>query len=281
MLASQKAPENAVSEYEYQHGFSLQNPEVFDAASRERKARTALAVLADACGGEDFKQQRLLNVGASSGAMDAVFAEAFGEVAGIDIDDNAIAFARKTYVKDNLTFQVGDAMNIPFPACSFDVVICAQVYEHVPDQPRLFTEILRVLKPGGVCYFAITNRFVVIEPHYRLPFLSWLPRPLSNIYLRLLGRGNRYYERMHGPRELRRLTAAFRIVDYTEAMLADPRRYAIDYMLGPDSLTQQLAILLARWSPWIMPGYIWVLHKEDAKPTLLTNTPTVTSASAT
>ncbi|MEP7044250.1 MAG: class I SAM-dependent methyltransferase [Dokdonella sp.] len=250
-----------MSDYEYQYGFSLQNPEVFDAASREKKARSALAVLREA-GRGDPATQRLLNVGASSGAMDAIFAQAFGHVVGIDIDEHAIAFAQQHSIRANLEFRIGDALDIPFAADTFDVVVCSQVYEHVPDQPRLFAEIRRVLRPGGCCYFAATNRLVLIEPHYRLPFLSWLPRPLANVYLRVLGRGNRYYERMHGLAELRRLTTAFRVVDFTQAMLADPARYEIEYMLRPGSLQQRVALLWVRWLPATFRGYIWLLYKD-------------------
>ncbi len=246
---------------EYQHGFSLQHPEVFDAESRTRKAQAALAVFREIFGTR-LGTLVLLNVGASSGAMDAVFAEAFAKVVGIDIDDNAIRYAQQQYVRENLRFLVADALDIPFPACAFDVVVCSQIYEHVPDQPKLFAEIHRVLRPGGICYFAATNRLVPIEPHYRLWFLSWLPRPLADRYLRLRGRGDHYYERMLGLTNLRRLTSAFRVVDYTEPMLANPEAYALDHLVRAGTLKQKISRFVARHLTWICPGYIWVLYKD-------------------
>lgn len=245
----------------YQHGFSLQHPEVFDAESRTRKAEAALAVFRDVFG-DRLGTLDLLNVGASSGAMDAVFAEAFANVVGIDIDDNAIGHAKKTYVRSNLRFLVADALDIPFPPCSFDAVVCSQIYEHVPDQPRLFEEIHRVLKPGGVCYLAATNRLVLLEPHYRLWFLSWLPRGLADRYLKLRGRGDHYYERMHGWAKLRQLTSHFRRVDYTERMLADPATYAIEHLVRAGTAKQKISRFIARRLPWICPGYIWILYKD-------------------
>jgi ubiquinone/menaquinone biosynthesis C-methylase UbiE len=245
----------------YQHGFSLQHPEVFDAESRTRKAQAALAVFRDVFA-ERIGTLQLLNVGASSGAMDAVFADAFANVVGIDIDDNAIGYAQQNHVRPNLRFLVADALDIPFPACSFDAVVCSQIYEHVPDQPKLFAEIHRVLKPGGVCYLAATNRLVLLEPHYRMWFLSWLPRGLADRYLRLRGRGDHYYERMHGWAQLRRLTSAFRTVDYTERMLADPATYAIEHLVRAGTLKQKVSRFIARSMPWLCPGYIWILHKD-------------------
>lgn len=37
------------------------------------------------------------------------------------------------FAKENLHFQVGNAMSFEFSDNSFDVVVCSQVYEHVPD----------------------------------------------------------------------------------------------------------------------------------------------------
>jgi SAM-dependent methyltransferase len=39
----------------------------------------------------------------------------------------------------------------------------------------LLDEVWRVLKPGGLAYLACPNRYSLVEPHYRLPFLSWFP----------------------------------------------------------------------------------------------------------
>lgn len=38
---------------------------------------------------------------------------------------------------------------LPFPGASFDTVICSEVIEHVPDDPRVLEELNRVLKPDG------------------------------------------------------------------------------------------------------------------------------------
>lgn len=38
---------------------------------------------------------------------------------------------------------------LPFPDAAFDVVVCSEVIEHVPDEPRVLGELTRVLRPGG------------------------------------------------------------------------------------------------------------------------------------
>ncbi|GMV28432.1 MAG: hypothetical protein AMXMBFR59_05570 [Rhodanobacteraceae bacterium] len=248
---------------EYQNDFSSLHASMYDVDGRGRKAATALCVLRHVLG-DRVAQSRMLNVGSSTGIMDAVFATAFGEVVGIDIDHVAIEHARSNFQRDNLRFEVGDGLNIPFPDASFDVLVCSQVYEHVPDQPRLMAELERVLRPGGVCYFAATNRFILMEPHYRLPFLSWLPPMLADAYLRICGKGSRYYERMRSYPVLRRLVARFDVVDYTAAVLEDPETYAFDYLIKPGSATQKVSLFVARHLVWACPGYLWILRKRTA-----------------
>jgi ubiquinone/menaquinone biosynthesis C-methylase UbiE len=46
-----------------------------------------------------------------------------------------------------------DAQAIPFKADTFDVVICTDLFEHVPNTARLVREIHRVLRRGGICLF--------------------------------------------------------------------------------------------------------------------------------
>lgn len=45
---------------------------------------------------------------------------------------------------------VCDICNIPEPAESFDVILCSEVLEHLPDPLRALQELYRLLKPGGV-----------------------------------------------------------------------------------------------------------------------------------
>jgi SAM-dependent methyltransferase len=56
---------------------------------------------------------------------------------------------------------VGDAENLPFDDATFDVAIMDAVLEHVPDASKAFSEVSRVLKPGGffVGYVAFMECF--------------------------------------------------------------------------------------------------------------------------
>ena len=45
---------------------------------------------------------------------------------------------------------MASAQELPFPDATFDKVVCTEVLEHVPDDKRALSEMVRVLKPGGL-----------------------------------------------------------------------------------------------------------------------------------
>jgi SAM-dependent methyltransferase len=82
---------------------------------------------------------------------------------------------------------------------AFDLVILDNVYEHLPDHDAALAAIGRALRPEGVLYVLVPNKLWPIEAHYDLPFLSWLPVPLADRYLRLTRRGNSYQDASYAP----------------------------------------------------------------------------------
>jgi ubiquinone/menaquinone biosynthesis C-methylase UbiE len=56
-------------------------------------------------------------------------------------------------------FVVGNGMQLPFAAASFDKIICSEVLEHVADYPTMLAEIRRVLKPGGLLAVSVPRFF--------------------------------------------------------------------------------------------------------------------------
>lgn len=148
---------------------------------RAEKSRVISAVF----GPEIEAADRVADLGTGTGLMAAALEARHGTpVLGFDLQTSFVERRRRT--------AAGDALRLPLPDASFDAVLCNHLYEHVPDRPRLFREIGRILRPGGSVYVAAGNRWAVVEPHYRLPLLSWLPRPLADRYLRLTGRGRSY-----------------------------------------------------------------------------------------
>ena len=134
---------------------------------------------------------RLLEIGTGSGAI----AQHFASHPTLPCDVFAVDVIDQRVVHDGFEFHLVSGTALPFPADSFDVVITNHVIEHVgerDDQLHHLTELRRVLKPDGVGYLAVPNRWMLVEPHYRLAFLSWLPRTWRTPFLRLAGRGEHY-----------------------------------------------------------------------------------------
>jgi SAM-dependent methyltransferase len=133
----------------------------------------------------------LLEVGTGSGGIAHYFA---GDAAG-EFEVTAVDIADTRIVRDGYAFSLIDSTTLPFEPSTFDFVVTNHVIEHVGDraaQLHHLLEIARVLRPEGRVYFAVPNRWMLMEPHYRLPFLSWLPRSWRSAYVRLSGRGSHY-----------------------------------------------------------------------------------------
>jgi len=113
---------------------------------------------------------------------------------------------------DASVFTLGTGEELPYADASVSGALLHDVLEHVLDWRRVLAEARRVLAPGGVLYVkgpSYTVRFV--EPHYKLPWLPLLPKPVARRYLALLGRDVGYFEHIGYRRrgavlaELRRL----------------------------------------------------------------------------
>ena len=130
----------------------------------------------------------------------------------------------------------------------------------------MFDEIHRVLKPGGCVYFSAGNRLMWNEPHYDLPLLAILPRPLAHVYIRLAGKADYYHEKHLTYWGLKTLVRDFERSDYTVRLITEAERFHTDYMLPPGSLKMRIASAVAKWLYWALPGYIWLLRKSADQP---------------
>lgn len=92
----------------------------------------------------------ILDVGCASGWFLSKISEKYkkAQAIGIDVYEDAIKYGNKTY--KNLEFRLADAHKIPFKNNQFDVVICAEVLEHVLDPKTVLKEIKRVMTRDGI-----------------------------------------------------------------------------------------------------------------------------------
>ena len=227
---------------------------LLDCESRTRKAEKIRAVLRAA--GALSKDTRVLDIGCSHGHILKNLAQDSGYCVGVDMDREA---ERQT--ASNIAYILGDGEQLPFAAQSFDVVICNHVYEHTDNPPTLAAEILRLLKPTGVCYFAGPNKYSLIEPHYHLPFLSWLPQGVANSYVRLCRKGDAYLVRPYSYRQLVDLLGSFNVEDYTPRIIEHPERFHIQDLIAPGSVLQKMARLSYTLCRGLFPTFIFLLRR--------------------
>ncbi|QQG43496.1 MAG: class I SAM-dependent methyltransferase [Candidatus Daviesbacteria bacterium] len=245
----------------YQLNYAADRPQMYDQASRIKKAERIVKLLADFFGKNNLKNLSVLDIGASSGIIDHFLAQHFKEVTGADIDEKAIKFAKESFKRKNLKFEIADAMNLKYKNNSFDVVICTHVYEHVPHPKKLFTEIRRVLTPNGVCYLAAVNKLWPLEPHYDLPFLSWLPKSLANYYVRFTGKANQYYETLFSYWTLKKLTKEFNVFEFTDKILREPTKFGFNDTLPEEGIISLIVKILSPLGKYFAPTFFWVLQK--------------------
>ena len=99
--------------------------------------------------------ERVLDLGSGAGTDSLVAAKmvgSSGSVTGIDMTPQMLARARAAAEQmgaDNVEFVEGEIERLPFPDASFNVVISNGVIDLIPDKDAVFSEIHRVLVPGG------------------------------------------------------------------------------------------------------------------------------------
>lgn len=112
----------------------------------------ATAELASACGINP--STRVLDLGSGIGGPARFLASTFGcKVRGVDLSpafiDAATYLTGRCGLSDQVTFEVGDALHLPFADASFDVVFLQHVAMNVEDRAALYAQVHRMLATGG------------------------------------------------------------------------------------------------------------------------------------
>ena len=109
--------------------------------------------------------ESVLDIGCGPGYLCESMAEIVGRsgaIVGIDISTDLIALCDRQKAYAWISYAIGDATRLNQPDASFNVVVCTQVAEYVPDVDRVLLEAFRALKPGGRTIFVATDWDAVV-----------------------------------------------------------------------------------------------------------------------
>lgn len=99
---------------------------------------------------EKIRNKEVLEIATGPGLLARHVAPAAKRITATDYSEGMIAEAKKGDIPANLTFEVADAMNLPYGDQSFDAVLIANALHIVPDPEKALREIGRVLRPDGL-----------------------------------------------------------------------------------------------------------------------------------
>lgn len=116
-----------------------------------------------------LRQGQILDVGCGVGALSLYAARLGAKVTGIDISARAIGIcndAKKALGFKNVSFKEAE---LTAGQATFDLAICSEIIEHVPDDQKFAKLLLTQLKPGGFLYLSTPSLDTVL---YRFGFYT-------------------------------------------------------------------------------------------------------------
>ena len=110
---------------------------------------------------------RVLDVGTGNGVLLPLLEPVARLAVALDVSANMLVEARQRAHVPQAAYLQADALDLPLPSCSFDMVICNSCFPHFQDQRRATGEMARVLTNGGRLVICHTrSRHAINQCHH-------------------------------------------------------------------------------------------------------------------
>ncbi len=119
----------------------------------------------------NLKGKTVVDIASGEGYGSEIMSREASEVIGVDISSEAVEYANKKYIKENLKYIQGDACKIPLDDDFADVFVSFETIEHHDKHHEMLSEIKRVLKPDGILIMSSPDKKNYSEiPGYDNPY---------------------------------------------------------------------------------------------------------------
>ncbi|MGY8635583.1 class I SAM-dependent methyltransferase [Bradyrhizobium sp. 14AA] len=121
------------------------------------------------------RKGRAVEIGPGSGIYIPMLKEVFFEVYVVDCERVYLEPIEARYAEDAAVhIELDDITASRLPEAHFDLVLCSEVVEHIPDSRAAFLHIARILKPGGILVLSTPQRYSFLELTARVALSKWL-----------------------------------------------------------------------------------------------------------
>lgn len=139
----------------------------------------------------DFKDKTIFSSGCGSAGDLFLFMERGAKkVYGVEVDEGLVNLAisrfKNSKYNNQSEFKLYNGDVLPYPDKNFDIIFSMHVIEHTSNPEGYLKELFRVLKPNGVLFMDLPNRFFPLEQHTLLPFIHYLPWRIRDFYIKFI-----------------------------------------------------------------------------------------------
>lgn len=199
--------------------------------------------------------KEILDIACGEGYGSYLLSQVASRVFGVDVDQQTITGAIRSYGGPNLSFAFGSANSLPYEIHRFDVAVSFETIEHIVEHDQFVSELKRVLKPDGL---------LVISTPDRVSYNATLSEP------------NKYHlcelTRIDFEALLRRHFKQVNILDqmsFCGSIMSGPGTSGLDYITSDDSTTFKYSsvsnapflVALASDTPVVSPS-LSIMHNK-------------------